>query len=61
MPPSKQSEVFLAHLSLNPGKPIPIDLMSVAPVDNTRNTVWAFLSVAYGWIAHADIHTEHLR
>lgn len=40
---------------------MPADLMSVTPVDGMSEPLWSFLSVAYGWIAHADIDTEKLR
>jgi hypothetical protein len=35
--------------------------MSVTAIDGTKDPLWTFLSVAFGWIAHADIHTEYLR
>ena len=46
-------------------KTIRADLMSVVQVvDNgvpPPPTEWAFMSLSFGWIAHADIHTEPLR
>lgn len=36
------------------------DLMVAKPIGG-GNPVWLFLSVALGWIAYADIHTEKLR
>jgi hypothetical protein len=61
MPLSKLLEVSHFHGKLILGKVMPVDLMSVSPVDLKEETVWTFLSIAYGWIAHADIHTEALR
>ena len=55
------SNVFLFRTILIPVKRIVVDLMSVEPVDKTTNPVWLFVSVAFGWIAHADIHTENWR
>ena len=42
-------------------KPLVVDLMSVAPVDKSQQPTWLFVSVAFGWIAYADIHTESWR
>jgi len=36
------------------------DLMVAKPIGG-GSPVWLFLSVALGWIAYADIHTEKLR
>lgn len=37
------------------------DLMVAHPLDPNGEPVWLFLSVALGWIAYADIHTENWR
>ena len=67
---------FFYHLA-NVGKKLVADLMSVVPIAHddgdddddsdddddapTPMPIWAFMSISYGWIAHADIHTESLR
>ena len=61
MLPGKLSNVFPFNTILIPVKQIVVDLMSVEPVDKTAEPVWLFVSVAFGWIAHADIHTENWR
>jgi hypothetical protein len=50
---------FTSELTL--GKKMIADLMSVEPLDKKRPPIWTFVSVAFGWIAHADIDTENWR
>jgi hypothetical protein len=50
---------FTSQLTL--GKIMVADLMSVEPLDGKRPPIWTFVSVAFGWIAHADIDTEKWR
>lgn len=61
----KPSKVFTFCSTANVAKTVVADLMSVAQVADdeapTRDPIWAFMSISYGWIAHADIHTEPLR
>jgi len=38
-----------------------VDLMSLTPIPNDGPPIWFFLSIAFGWIAHADIGTERWR
>jgi hypothetical protein len=61
MLPGKLSNVLPYSIILNQVKRIVVDLMSVEPVDKSSGPVWLFVSVAFGWIAHADIHTENWR
>ena len=61
MPHGKLSNVLAYSTILIQVKRVVVDLMSVEPVDKTAEPVWLFVSVAFGWIAHADIHTENWR
>jgi len=57
--------IYFLYITANVAKTILADLMSVAQVADdeapTGPPIWAFMSISYGWIAHADIHTERLR
>jgi hypothetical protein len=61
----KPSKVLTFQIILITGKTIRADLMSIVPVVNDGAPLppiqWAFMSLSFGWIAHADIHTEALR
>lgn len=65
MLPGKPSKVQASKIILITAKTIRADLMSV--VQLVQDGVapppveWAFMSLSFGWIAHADIHTEPLR
>lgn len=65
MLPGKLLKVIPSLSLLMLAKPVVADLMSITPiVDETQPpppTIWAFMSISFGWIAHADIHTESLR
>ena len=38
-----------------------VDLMSLTSIGDDRPPIWLFLSVSFGWIAHADLGTEKMR
>jgi diacylglycerol kinase family enzyme len=38
-----------------------VDLMSLTSIGDDRPPLWLFLSVSFGWIAHADLGTEKMR
>ena len=53
--------IGLASIYLTAGNTLRADLMSLNNIDGSGNPLWLFLSVNFGWIAQADIHTEKLR
>src|SRR5271155_530188 len=38
-----------------------VDLMSLTSIGDDRPPIWLFLSVSFGWIAHADLGTDKMR